>query len=85
MENANELKMELMPSDAQAITMVAEFTAGYVRKVLNGRRSHEVIKSVANKLEDRERLKESLPDKNNDAQFGSRDQDTCFCGSPEPR
>ncbi len=65
MENATELKMELLPSDAQAIAMVTGFTADYVRRVLNGRRSNEIIKSAANKLiEDREKLKESLPGKN---------------------
>ena len=65
MKNAPEFKMELLPSDAQAIAMVTGFTADYVRRVLNGKRSNEVIKSVAKKLiEDREKLKESLPGKN---------------------
>ena len=65
MENVTELKIELLPSDAQAIAMVTGFTADYVRRVLNGRRSNEVIKSAAKKLiEDREKLKESLLGKN---------------------
>lgn len=65
MENATELKMALLPSDAQAIAMVTGFTADYVRRVLNDRRSNEIIKGAAKKLiEDREKLKESLPGKN---------------------
>ncbi len=65
MENAAESKMELLPSDAKAIAIVTGFTADYVRRVLNGRRSNETIKSAAKKLlEDREKLKESLSGKN---------------------
>ncbi len=65
MENVTELKIELLPSDAQAIAMVTGFTADYVRRVLNGRRSNKIIKSAAKKLiEDREKLKESLLGKN---------------------
>ena len=45
--------------------MVAGFMADYVRRVLNGRCSNEIIRSAAKKLiEDREKLKESVPGKN---------------------
>ncbi len=65
MENATQLKIKLLPSDAQAIAMVTGFTADYVRRVLKGKRKNEVIESAARRLiKDREKLRETLLGKN---------------------
>ncbi len=65
MEKATQLKIKLLPSDAQVIAMVTGFTADYVRRVLNGKRRNEVIEGAAHKLiKDREKLKESLLGRN---------------------